>query len=218
MGAASRKIENLYWRSNMAMSREDAENIVSQLQQAHRVSVAFYKRILPTFDKIADQLGCVFLDWEPIYTDIPKKGKRHQPSQSWAWEYVPLFASTHSYQNTKSEKRSVPEDFGLVFDLIVDDSFSEEVIDKGEPNPIDLAIGKGVVKVALYRPRRQFNKSFGELWDEEVEMDAGVEQWAKMSESWNGYLCSFSLVDVILDADLVSRTLKKIIDNKAEVN
>lgn len=195
----------------MAMSREDAENIVGQLQQAHRVSVAFYQRILPTFDKIANDLGCSFLGWEPIYTSMPRKGKNNQPSQSWAWDYIPLFASSHSYRSVKSEKRSVPEDFGVVFYLLVDDGFSEEVVDKGEPNPIDLPIGKGVVQVGIYRPRSQINKPFEELWNEEAEADEGIGQWAKMSENWNGYLYTLPLADVILNPDLLTQTLRDVV-------
>ena len=219
MGAASWQVGNKYRKFNMAMSREDAENIVSQLQQAHRVSVAFYKRILPTFDKIANELDCKFLWWEPIYTSMPRNGKRNQPSQTWAWDYIPLFASSHSYRNrnAKSEKRSVPEDYSLTFDLIIDDSFSDEVVDKGEPNPIDLPIGKGVVKVFLYRPRRQVNKPFEELWSEEAESKK-IGHWEKVSENWNGYASTFSLVEVILNTDLVTQALREIIDQKVAVD
>ncbi|MFP3534859.1 hypothetical protein SB763_36520, partial [Burkholderia sp. SIMBA_042] len=67
----------------MGLSIEDAEKMVEQLQFAHRISVAFYKRILPTLDNIASELDCQFRYWEPMHTSMPGRGTT-QPSTKWA--------------------------------------------------------------------------------------------------------------------------------------
>ena len=140
----------------MEMSKEQAANIVSQLQQAHRISVAFYQRILPTFDLIANQFGCTFHRWEPINTSLPSRSKS-QPSESWAWDYVPLYASKHIYFNVKKEKSCSPQDFGMVFYLNIENSFSAEAC-KGQPDPISMTSGDAVIEVAVYRPKMKVGK------------------------------------------------------------
>ena len=78
------------------MNREDATKLVFQLQQAHRLSVAFYRRILPVFDTIAGELGCEFREWGPLHTYWPGRSSS-QPSKSWAW---PIDIGTRSSTTT----------------------------------------------------------------------------------------------------------------------
>lgn len=192
----------------MEISQEDAKNVIEQLQQAHRISVAFYRRILPTLDVIADQFGCSFYYWEPLFTNRPGRGKS-QPSEYWAWDFVPLYASSHTYRYINSEKRTVPEDLGIIFNLCIDNSFSDEACRKGQPDPISLPIGEAVLKAYLYRPKRAVNKSFDVLWEEEEEVRPEIGKWSSINEYWNGIAFEWPLAEVIHNNQLVINTLQK---------
>lgn len=188
------------------MSKESAENIVNQLQQAHRISVAFYQRILPTFDMIASQVGCnSFLNWAPIITSRIGRSTS-QPSKSWAWDYVPLYASSHSYRYARREKSTGPEDFGIMFDLYIEDSFSD---DKGQPDPIKLPSGKAILQVGLYRPKKEVKKPFDVLWKEEADEDLEIGKWTDASENWRGILFEWPLADIIIDHQCVIKELQQ---------
>ncbi|WP_234774732.1 hypothetical protein, partial [Paraburkholderia tropica] len=108
----------------MGLSIEDAEKMVEQLQFAHRISVAFYKRILPTLDNIASELDCQFRYWEPMHTSMPGRGTT-QPSTKWAWDYAPLFAFNQVYWRTDGVEAQ-PSDVGLSLCTYIDDGFAPE--------------------------------------------------------------------------------------------
>lgn len=191
----------------MEMSIEDAENIVRQLQQAHRISVAFYRRILPTLDMIANKFGCSFFFWEPLLTSRPGRNKS-QPSKSWAWDYVPLYASTHVYRYARGEKRTVPEDFAIQFDLYLDDNFSNEKYSaKGQPDAVDMPIGKALLKAYLFRPKKAVNESFDVLWEEEGENDPAIGAWSNVSKNWDGIAFEWPLSEVICNDQAVIKAL-----------
>jgi len=191
----------------MGMSAEEAKNIVGQLQQAHRLAVGFYQRILPTLDVIAGELGCVFSSWSPIYTDRPCRSAS-QPSKYWAWDYLPLFASEYIYWNVRGKKQTGPEDFSLKFELYIEDSI-EESVEEGQPNPIEMPTGAGVLKAYLWRPKTNVSRSFEELWVEEGDEDTPKGRWGDISEHWEGIAFEWPLADVIRDIHPIIAELQK---------
>ena len=141
-----------------------ALQLVTQLQQAHRLAAGFYQRILPLFDQIASQaLDAEFWFWEPSETSRPcRSGTR--PSSSWAWDYLPLFASNHAYRDWDGDTAQ-QGDKTLVFRLFLDHDFrrtsSLRAGVKGQPDPLQLN-GQAIVEVTLFRCLENSDKHFDE--------------------------------------------------------
>jgi len=191
------------------MNREDAKTLVTQLQQAHRLSVAFYRRILPTFDTIANHFECEFWNWDPLHTSKPGRSTT-QPSSSWAWDYVPLYASSHIYGRCEAEKQTSTNDLAIKFLLYIEDSFEPSKRGtKGQPDPLSLPEGNAVVKVWLYRPKADYKKPFDDLWDEKDHADPQTGKWSSVSEHFAGLaLNDWALEDVICDIQPLVDELK----------
>lgn len=147
----------------MPHSEINSHELVEQIQIAHRVSVAFYRRILPTLDAIADKFECSFQEWKPIHTPFScKSGTR--PSSVREWNFVPLFASSHVYWHSEGELAQ-PTDLCIRFKLYVDENMDPvKRCSSKLPGAIDLPSGSAVLKVELYRPLTTSYKPFESLW------------------------------------------------------
>jgi len=194
----------------MDITIQDAETLVSQLQQSHRIAVAFYRRFLPLLDDAAAQLGCQFKYWGPELTDMPcKSGTR--PSSKWAWDFLPLFASNHIYWRTAGGN-AVPEDAGIYFILYIDDAFIQENRQKfkikGQPDAVAMPIGRATLQAFLYRPTKKSIKSFQELWYQtEVDPEPGNVEMQELDENMRGIVFEWQLSEVIANQQLIVDTL-----------
>lgn len=195
--------------STPEMTQEQAEHLVSQLQQAHRLSVGFYKRILPTLDKVANELKCEFWEWKPLHTQRPpNSGTR--PGSKWAWDYVPLFASGHTYGRCSDEAQTRQSDYAIEFYLYIEDTFEPSKRgSKGQPDPIALPSGKSVLRAWLYRPKGDFDEPFDDLWSEENNSEPGDDNWASVSEHFEAIALEWPLAKVIADIQAIVNELKR---------
>jgi hypothetical protein len=197
--------------AGMAMSKEEIEGLVVQLQQAHRISAAFYRRILPLFDSIAERLDCTFYSWGPAHTNRPSRGSS-RPSQSWAWDYLPLYSSMHTYKRVADESRVGLNDFGVEFYLDIEDSFRKSINGepKRQPDAIELPPGKSMLEIHLYRLKKAENASFAELWEEQAAVSLNVgELWTSVSGHWEGKAFAWSLASVICDSEPIIADVRK---------
>lgn len=196
----------------MALSVTDATEIVEQLQNAHRISVAFYRRILPTLDQIAATLGCTFDEWMPLHTAMPSKRKNSPPSDTWAWDYVPLFASNHIYLRTDGGPVSL-SDVGLCLCLYVDDAIAFYELKQqgaaGQPDPISLPMGSALLMAYIYRPIKPSELSFDELWAEAGDPEIGNDQWQEVADNLQAICFQWPLAEVIQDIEPIISELKK---------
>lgn len=194
----------------MVMTVESAENLVSQLQQAHRISVAFYRRILPTLDFIARELNCEYSMWEPLHTDMPSL--KRQPSTTWAWDYVPLFASNHIYERVHGD-HAQPSDVKLYLCLYVDDSLSPDARKKhgisGQPDAVTLPAGKAVIQAWIYRPVAPSEVSFYELLANSEDPDILLAELQNVGDNINAIAFEWPLAEVIRDTGPMLKVLKQ---------
>lgn len=163
----------------MSETLDQAEKLVGQLAQAHRLCVGFYQRILPQFDQVAIAAADAhFWYWKPSENGMPCRGSS-RPSDSWAWDFVPLFASTYAYRSHDGDAVKLGSKV-VVFRLYIDDAFKKDSQQrralKGEPDPLSLATGTPLVDVCLYRCVMESDKSFGVIWNE--------LPWAEPSDDW----------------------------------
>lgn len=197
--------------TNDAKSKE----LVDQVQSAHRIAVAFNRRILPLFDAIADAFDCEFTYWEPLETQRPCKGGS-RPSKYWAWSFLPLYASTHQYARIKGNKAS-PEDLAFEFDLYLDENFKEENRKKlglsgnQQPGGISLEKGRAIVEVYISRPRAADKKSFEKLWSNCDNAPIGTETFIDVGHGMEGAAFEVLLEEVIADHQIVINKISEIL-------
>ncbi|MEA9429199.1 hypothetical protein [Aeromonas caviae] len=191
---------------------EQTTHLVTQLQQAHRLAAGFYQRILPLFDQLASQaLDADFWFWEPSENGRPcRSGTR--PSSSWAWDYLPLFASDHGYRDWDSDTAE-KGDVTLVFRLYTDHDFrrtsSLRAGVKGQPDPLQLN-GQAIVEVSLFRCLENSDKNFDELW-RPVPWPLHQPDWKQSEECALLAVCSnhVPLAQLLADPDSVARWIKE---------
>lgn len=191
------------------MNSEDSVILVTQLQQAHRLAVGFYRRILPTLDKIANQLDCTFWDWGPLHTSRPGRSTT-QPSGSWSWDYIPLYASYHTYGRSENEKHTSTNDRAIEFYLYIEDTF--EPIKrgaKGQPDPLTLPSGKAVLRVRIYRPKADYKVPFDDIWAESTVHEVESGEWASTSEHFEAVYHEWALEDLIMSDQQIIEKLNK---------
>ncbi|MFP3705189.1 hypothetical protein SB783_14350 [Paraburkholderia sp. SIMBA_009] len=198
----------------MGLSIEDAEKMVEQLQFAHRISVAFYKRILPTLDNIASELDCQFRYWEPMHTSMPGRGTT-QPSTKWAWDYAPLFAFNQVYWRTDGVEAQ-PSDVGLSLCTYIDDGFAPENRKKngavGQPDPVTLPIGSGVLQAYVFRPTKASTRPFSVLWNEIGDPSGDSGQFEAVGEHMKATWFEWPLAEVLVDTKPIVETLKMYVE------
>lgn len=196
------------------MSHDLAQTVklVEQLGQAHRLAAGFYQRILPLFDQIAmESLEANFWYWEPSHTSRPCAGGK-RPSGYWAWDYIPLFASTHGYR-TWDGNQARRGDMTLVFRLYIDDAFKrgspQRVGRKGMPDPIEMEMGKAMVEVFLFRCSQDSERHFDSLW-RSIPWPEPVEQWTTATQHKEVEFCvrHVPLAELLADPAEVTRWIE----------
>ena len=191
---------------------EHTTQLLTQLQQAPRPAAGLYQRILPLFDQIASQaLDAEFWYWKPSENSRPcRSGTR--PSSSWAWDYLPLFASTHCYRDWGGDTAG-KNDITLAFRLYIDSDFRHTSVlragVKGQPDPLQLD-GQAIVEVSLFRCLEDSDKHFDELW-RPVPWPLHQPDWKLSEECGQLALCSnhLPLAQLLADPDSVARWIEE---------
>lgn len=200
------------------ITQEDAKLMVDQIQNAHRILVAFYQRILPIFDTTANNFECTtFTHWGPLNTDRVCT-KKTRPSTKWAWGFVPLFTSIHVYWKTSGDKSST-RDLGLSFLLITDDNFLGDKLKtlkiKGMPDPVSLPLGNAHIGVYAYKPIKSSKESFETLWDASGDIDdenLNTGEWNDVGGGLKSMGFTFPLADIFIDSNTIIKKLEQYIE------
>lgn len=148
----------------MGISREQAETLVNQVQQSHRLLAGFYKRILPAIDNLANQFGAGFWYWRPTSFDRPCSSTT-RPSSKWAWDFLPLVTATLVYvRNDEGYIRK--SDLVMHFQLCNDPAVLPELrTQKGQPDPTTIPVIEPFLRVYLYRPIEDSDADLYHEWE-----------------------------------------------------
>jgi len=191
-------------------TNENFAQLVSQVTIAHRLCVGFYQRLLPTIKHVANELDCSFWSWDPAETDRPAKA-RTQPAEKWAWDFLPLFASQHTYIRSDGEAAKVG-DLAIIFSVYLDESFKKEnrcnLGIAGQPDPILLPMGEAAVEMSLYRCDQENGESFDSQWTELDWPNKSIEGWQKISDLMSAMYLRRTLVEFIANPDMVVDELR----------
>lgn len=194
----------------MEMNEAQAQELVTQVQTAHRLAVGFYQRLLPLLTRIARELDMQFWYWEPAHTNRPCASTT-SPNTKWKWDLVPLFASRHVFWRIAGEQAQ-QGDVAIVFNLYLDEDFKpsrrKSLGIKGQPDPLTLH-GPATAIVHLYRCTTDNGQPFHKLWNEVDFPNEGVEGWHEVGPTMTACRLPYTLAQFIAEPDNVIANIRE---------
>ena len=190
----------------MDVTLQQAEKLVTDIQVAHRLVVAFYERLLAGFNAVAAELQFDFWYWEPLETNKPCRTTT-PPSKNWLWDMVPLYASSHVYRRASGQR---PQAGDVVLSLWAysDDAFGKEnrraAGVKGKPDPLKLPIGEGIIEVQLYRWSKDGDGDWNSAWDGLDDADPSRDGWQEVGGGVLASAFQFKLAEFIHEPERLS--------------
>ncbi|MCC4115352.1 hypothetical protein LLG90_08335 [Aromatoleum toluclasticum] len=194
----------------MEITVAQAQELVTQVQTAHRLAVGFYQRLLPLLTRIASELDVQFWYWEPAHTSRPSPSTT-SPNSGWKWDLVPLFASRHVFWRIAGEQAQ-PGDTAIVFNLYLDEDFKPSRRKKlgiaGEPDPLKLQ-GSAAMIIHAYRCTADNGETFRKMWNDAEWPTEGVEGWHKVSPTMDAWRCHYPLAQFIAEPENVVAEIRE---------
>lgn len=198
---------------------QDFDGLVRQTQIAHRLVAGFYQRLLPTIKQLAQQLELTFGEWEPYVTKRPCQ-KSQDPTSRWAWDMVPMMASSHSYLRTNGNTSEVG-DVALDLYIFLDNNYSDQdweqwgVGEGLEPDAIQLPIGQPVVEIYLGRCDQRSDMPLKQLWMSAGELDENestIGHWQSISSHINAIYLKKTLTEFIAQPEDTVAQLRTLLE------
>lgn len=194
----------------MEMNVAQAQELVAQVQTAHRLAVGFYQRLLPLLTRIAGELDMQFWYWKPTHTSRPSSSTT-SPNDKWKWDLVPLFASRHVFWRIAGEQAQLG-DVAIVFNVYLDEHFKPEKREalgiKGQPDPLTLQ-GSAITEICLYRCTADGEEPFHKRWDEVEWPGDAVEGWHEVGPAMNACRLAYSLAKFIAEPEDVIKDIRE---------
>lgn len=198
----------------MELTLQQAETVIDQVAQAHRIAVAFYQRLLPRIASVGDELGLDFWYWKPTETARPcRAATRPGNGNNWAWDMVPLFASTHVYRRVQGGG-AAEGDAAVMFRFYVDTAIKPAERRKhgsGEPDALGLPTGRAVVEGYVARCTADSTQAFEAIWNAAPE-PAAVAGWQKLGESLEAHGFSHEMAAFIAAPGDVVADIRRLLD------
>lgn len=193
-------------RKSVGLTKGESEEIVRNLQVAHRLITAFNDRMLAMLDEYARQLDLEFWYWSPEETWRPPQQTVRPGSRS-AWDFDPLYSSLHVYRRARSEFVS-KGDICVAFVIHIEDTFSSSGrgANRGHPDPLKMREGDAVIQIYLYRVKRGTNEAFDTVWDG-VRWVEERDVWEDARNGFEGILWERSLADILANPQLIIELL-----------
>ncbi|MFF3700092.1 MULTISPECIES: hypothetical protein [Pseudomonas] len=191
----------------MELNREQANQLVEQVQRSHRLLAGFYKRILPAIDEVAAKFGAIFWSWDPIDLGRPPRAAT-KPSRNWAWDYLPLMNAQFLYIRTEGVQHAFFE-FHLNTEPAV---LRRHRVGNTQPDPLELEETTPSIRIYVYwlvgEPRTDIDQEWrnadypggdafsvssltdvllGTWW--EVDLAEFIAAPQKTIEQLNGFVC-----------------------------
>lgn len=197
----------------MELTIEQAEKLVSDVQVAHRLLVAYYERLLARLDLLARELDLDFWDWRPAENARPCRSTT-QPGQKWLWDMLPLFASNHRYRKVRTEslKRG---DILVIFSPYADDSFHSD--NRGNdgssgPDPLKLSFGKGVLYVEVYRCVKNSKVTWTESLQNAEYLHYERDEWQDVGFGLRAQAFEFELAQLMRSPDTLRHKVQALLE------
>jgi len=133
------------------------EDLFLQIRTAHRLLAAYYQRLLPTIEQIANELDLKFYSWIPSEFCTPCKFSTNIFDR-WQWDLLPANCTRYVFFNAEKKNDIRLGKYMVEFHVISDSGILTEnrKSPNNQPDALDLAISpedaKSVLRVHLYAP------------------------------------------------------------------
>ena len=195
------------------INREQAGQLVAQVQLAHRLNAGFYQRQLQLIEQLAATCGASFHSWGPKFTRhaIPIN---KNPAKYWAWDLMPLFASWHLFTKVKDDGGAQEGDLHLVVRIYLEESFALQSSDgnhRKQPDPLNMAQGASRVEIELHACKKAApHSSIKALVVSSQQAKSPLTPntgWMQVNPHLDSWSLSISLEDLICDFDAIQKQL-----------
>ncbi|WP_052469082.1 hypothetical protein [Pseudomonas massiliensis] len=190
----------------MEMNRDQVNLLVNQVQRSHRLLAGFYKRILPSFDEIAEKFGGTFGSWDPIDFERPSRSGT-KPSRKWTWDYLPLMNAKFMYIRADSAQPAIFE-FHLHTEPAV---LKPNRKGSGQPDPLKLEEMTPNVRVYLYWLKDGAGTDVQAHWEKAEFPEGDSLSISTLTESLEGTWWDVQLVDFIASPELICEMINRFV-------
>ena len=201
----------------MDVTLDQCKKLVTDVQVAHRLLVAYYERLTSRIDMVARDLELKFFRWEPTETARPCRAKT-PPARNWLWDMVPLYAAFFAY-GKMSGNTIRRGDFAACFMVYADDAFDgdnrKRAGVRGKPDPLTLPSGEGLFVVDVYFAKRNAKKSWDDLWDDLEEPDPADGNWNDIGNDIDGMAFNVGLAEFMFDPEAVRERIAALVAKRA---
>jgi hypothetical protein len=146
--------------NNSPLTPETQDDLLIQIRTAHRLLAAYYQRLLPSIEKIANQVGSDFYFWEPYKFARPAM-RTSNPFSKWAWDMLPAMSAIYVFKNVKNESSIAIDDFLISFYVDSDTGVDNEEMQRSEMDGLALSMpvtqAQSMVKIGIYTPFKNEN-------------------------------------------------------------
>lgn len=145
------------------MANLNNDELFSQIRSAHRMVVAYYKRLFPIIREVATRLELSFYAWSPSEFDKPGQMSTNV-LERWEWDMLPGACTNYLFFNAKNSNAQEVGEWMLDMHVITDTgmlSVDGEGIEKGlhgNQDPLEMEVpvdaADSVLRVYLFVPTR----------------------------------------------------------------
>ena len=150
------------------MDELQSQELLKQVRTAHRLVVAYYKRLHIVLKDIGlhSDLGLEFFQWGPTEYLRPCQ-RRSDVFKSWTWDLAPGISTEYLFQKKQSKDGLIHGDWLLALHVVSDTAVTNENL-KGNIDPLklpDVSDSQSVVRLYLIAPNQNLpNMGFDGLW------------------------------------------------------
>jgi hypothetical protein len=152
------------------MEELSTDDMFSQIRTAHRLVIAYYKRLYPVLQSTADNLKLKFYYWTPSRFSRPAQGATNILNGSgWEWDLTPGLMTHFLFHNAKDNNKQAPGEWMLNFHVITDTGVLEENM-PDNMDSLDLKLtpeqAESILRVNIFVPTRDTSQNwYSGVWD-----------------------------------------------------
>jgi hypothetical protein len=187
---------------NIKMETTDAneDDLFLQIRTAHRLLAAYYQRVLPTIESMAQALDLKFYGWIPSQHNAPRQFSGNVFNH-WQWDLLPANCTHYVFYNAEKKDELEVGKYMVVFHLISDSGILQENLQQtksqtdGLELPMSAEKAKSVLRVQLYTPyeNRKGHWHDGLFAKCETPRFTAEPEAQKVDKNVNAYISGFEI-------------------------
>tara|TARA_B100000446_G_scaffold35559_1_gene31220 strand:- start:6766 stop:7416 length:651 start_codon:yes stop_codon:yes gene_type:complete len=165
------------------MNELDSSELFTQIRTAHRMVVAYYKRLFPILQGTADLLGLDFYCWVSGRFSPPgQRSTNILSGGAWEWDLTPGIMPIFLFHNAEDNKIQLPGQWMLSLSVITDTGVLTENMGSNMDS-LDLTISpeqaESLLRVSIVVPTKKTSLSWlDHVWRscENIELNRSLEK------------------------------------------